>query len=382
MTGSLRIVMLVGDAFGGFGGIAKFNRDFLTALGESGHVEHLRVLPRTISEPIEPAVPPSIIFERAAAASRWAYAWRVLACLLRRDRIDVVVCGHRNLLPLAFVLALLRRACLVLVVHGVEAWTPSAGRVLNWLSARIDALLSVSQVSAERFCKWSGFPLDQAVILPNCVDLAHFKAGPKDPALVARYGLGVGKVIMTVGRMLSNERYKGFDQILDLMPRLLVRFPGIKYLVVGDGSDRARLEAKVVRMNIADHVVFAGRIAEADKVLHYNLANAYVMPSWGEGFGIVLIEALACGVPVVGSSVDGSHDALLGGELGRLANPADADAVFEAIVDTLEERRAGRPRRLDRYSEDAFRVRVASWARQMSRTTGRNQLPMSSGERV
>ena len=62
--------MLVGDAFGGFGGLAKFNRDFLTALAGSGHVEHLRVLPRTISEPIEPAMPPSIVFERAAAAGR------------------------------------------------------------------------------------------------------------------------------------------------------------------------------------------------------------------------------------------------------------------------------------------------------------------------
>ena len=374
--------MLVGDAFGGFGGLAKFNRDFLTALAGSGHVEHLRVLPRTISEPIEPAMPPSIVFERAAAAGRWSYVWRVFACLLRGDRIDVVVCGHRNLLPVAFALARLRGACLVLAVHGVEAWTPSASRVLNWLSGRIDALLAVSQVSAERFCKWSGFPVDRAVILPNCVDLAHFKAGPKDPALVKKYGLGAGKVIMTVGRILSTERYKGFDQIIDLMPRLLVRFPALKYLVVGDGSDRARLQAKVARMNIADHVVFAGRVAEADKVLHYNLADAYVMPSWGEGFGIVLIEALACGLPVVGSSIDGSRNALLGGELGRLVDPADADAVFKAIVDTLEEQNRGRPRRLDLYSEDAFRDRVALWARQISQTTGRHEQPISSGKRA
>ncbi len=362
MNRDLRIVMLATDAFGGFGGIAKFNRDFLTALGGLDDVGHLRVLPRTISTP--PALPPGIVFERSAAANALSFAWRVFVCLLRHDRINLVICGHRNLLPLAFALARLRGAYLALVGHGVEAWGPSRNRVVNWLSGRIDAFVSVSQVTAVRYGGWSGYEGD-VFIMPNCVDLARFRPGPKDAVLMRRYGLGEGKTIMTLGRILSNERYKGFDEVIDLMPRLLARYSGLRYLIVGDGSDRPRLEARVAAMGLGDHVVFTGRVAEADKVAHYNLVDAYVMPSTGEGFGIVLIEALACGLPVVGSSVDGAREALLGGELGRLADPADPDAVFEAIVGALEQGRGDPPRQLEIYSDDAFRARVAVWARQM-----------------
>jgi hypothetical protein len=82
-----------------------------------------------------------------------------------------------------------------------------------------------------------------------------------------------------------------------------------------------RLEEKANSLGLSDKVVFTGRISESEKVAHYNLADAYVMPSTGEGFGIVLIEAAACGVPVVGSRVDGSREALLDGRLGHLVDP-------------------------------------------------------------
>jgi phosphatidylinositol alpha-1,6-mannosyltransferase len=79
----------------------------------------------------------------------------------------------------------------------------------------------------------------------------------------------------------------------------------------------------------------------------------------------VLIEALACGIPVVGSSVDGSRDALLDGELGRLIDPADSDALFAAIVSALADRRRERPARLETYSPSQFNARVAAWTGQL-----------------
>jgi glycosyltransferase involved in cell wall biosynthesis len=121
------------------------------------------------------------------------------------------------------------------------------------------------------------------------------------------------KVILTVGRLIGQERYKGFDEVIEIMPQLVKRFPNLKYLIVGDGPDRPRLEAKAVALGVSDNVVFSGYVAESEKVAHYNLADVYVMPSFGEGFGIVLIEAAACGVPVVGSWADGSCKALLDG---------------------------------------------------------------------
>src|SRR5262249_2788092 len=155
----------------------------------------------------------------------------------------------------------------------------------------------------------------------NCVNLDQFQPGERDSALVNRYKLRSAIVMLTVGRLATGERYKGVDEVIEVMPRLLRQFPNLRYLIVGDGSDRVRLEAKARAHGLSGYVIFTGRIAEPEKVAHYNLADVYVMPSHGEGFGIALIEAAACGIPVVGSSVDGSRDALLDGQLGRMVDP-------------------------------------------------------------
>jgi phosphatidyl-myo-inositol dimannoside synthase len=72
-------------------------------------------------------------------------------------------------------------------------------------------------------------------------------------------------------------------------------------IIVGDGDDRSRLEEKLKSLGLSRQIIFAGKIPEHEKVSHYCLADAYVMPSHGEGFGIVFLEALACGVPVIGA---------------------------------------------------------------------------------
>jgi glycosyltransferase involved in cell wall biosynthesis len=180
--------------------------------------------------------------------------------------------------------------------------------------------------------------------------------------------------MLTVGRMAAGERYKGFDEVINVMPRLLQRFPELRYLIVGDGSDRSRLEAKVKALGLSTHVVFAGHVPETEKVAHYNLADVFVMPSYGEGFGIVLIEAAACGVPIVGSAVDGSRDTLLDGRLGHLVDPADANQLLEVISAVLVSGPRPNPSSLIKaFSTYRFRARVANW---LSEQFG---LPMVAG---
>jgi hypothetical protein len=153
--------------------------------------------------------------------------------------------------------------------------------------------------------------ISRGFILPNCVDLGRFQPQERDLVLISRYGLKSAIGMLTVARLATEERYKGIDEVIDIVPRLVRQLPDLRYLIVGDGSDRARLEAKVRSRGLSDLIIFAGRIPEAEKVAHYNLADVYVMPSHGEGFGIALIKAAACGLPVVGSSVDGSREAHL-----------------------------------------------------------------------
>ena len=129
----------------------------------------------------------------------------------------------------------------------------------------------------------------------------------------------------------------------------------------GDGLDRTRLERKTKALGLDGAVVFAGFIPEERKKDFYRLADAYVMPSRGEGFGIVILEALACGIPVVGSKLDGTREALKDGELGILVDPACQEEIQDAIARAL-----ARPKQvlagLEYFAEDRFRGRVAQLA--------------------
>jgi len=219
-------------------------------------------------------------------------------------------------------------------------------------------VLSISRVTTERFAAWSGFPPKAILELPPCIDLAGFSPGPRDPALEARYGLEGKRVVMTFGRLVSQARAKGMDEVLAVMPALLARQPDLTYLIAGDGPDRSRLEGLARSPALDGHVVFTGRIDEAEKAAHYRLADVYAMPSRGEGFGIVLLEAMACGVPVIASSRDGGRDAARDGQLGRLVDPDDPAALEAAILAALDEPK-GVPAGLDFFSLAAFRRRVA-----------------------
>lgn len=361
----MNILMVLSDGFGGFGGISKFNRDFLQALDASPTVNRVQALPRIISDPIEETMPESVVYDRKAAKGKIAFVQRAFVHALSDSNMDLVICGHINLLPVAYYVAKHRRVRLILIIHGVEAWQPTTDAFTNRLARSIDGFIAVSQFSAKKFMEWSGVSSEICFVLPNCVDLDRFAPQVPSNALISRYGLSTYKVIMTLGRLAPKERYKGFDETLDAMSALIARYPDLKYLIVGEGHDRQRLDQKANALGIADSVIFTGRIPESEKVAHYSVADAYVMPSSGEGFGIVLIEAAACGIPVIGSNADGSREALLNGRLGRLVDPHDVPKLIEAISETLD-KRAPRCRLdgIETFSVGQFRTRVDQWARE------------------
>jgi phosphatidyl-myo-inositol dimannoside synthase len=371
MPATLNISMALTDAFGGFGGISRFNRDFLAALDASSMVTRVRVFPRIISEKIEDVIPEAIVYHRKAARGKIAFVKEMLTQDWHGDAIDIVVCGHVNLLPAAWLLSRLQRARLALIIHGVEAWRPHDQAIVRRLARRIDVFVAVSHYTARRFMAWSQVTQEQGFVLPNCVDLERFRPEPKDRELADRHGLATNKVIMTLGRLASGERYKGIDEVFDVLPKLAARLPEIRYLIVGDGDDRGRLEERARTLGIANRVVFAGRIGEAEKNRYYSLADAFVMPSSGEGFGIALIEAAACGVPTIGSAADGSREALLDGSIGKIVSPNDPEALIAAIVGSVSAIAPHcRPSAVETFSVQNFRARVDRWLR--AQTTARS----------
>ena len=351
----MRLLALVTDAFGGRGGIAKFNRDLLRAVCQHDECEQVVALPRVIVEP-PTDLPAKLVFCEESARGKLSFllhTWRQA----RAERLDGVICGHLGLLPIAALAASLQRVPLLLVVHGVEAWRHPRRAFLSRSLKRVDALISVSQVTQDRFLAWAAIRPTTAAVIPNCVDATRFTPGPRNASLLAKYALAGRTVLLTVGRLSASERYKGVDEVLEVLPQLARRVPSVSYLVVGDGDDRSRLELKASELGVRERVVFAGHVPEPDKVDHFRLADAFVMPGRGEGFGIVYLEALACGVPVVASTADASREAVLNGKLGELANPDRPEEIESAIVRALSARERAVPPELEHFSAQRFAAR-------------------------
>jgi glycosyltransferase involved in cell wall biosynthesis len=326
--------MLVTDALGGVGGIARYNRDIIRAFDESEEVVEVTVLPR-----VAPAtsfnVPTKVSYKLRAADSTMNY---LKACSLEVSRpsaYDLVYCGHINLMPLAVLMARIRRVPIILTIYGIDAWLPPKRMITRWFSRKADYIFSISELTAKRFLDWSCCEPTKYELMPNAIHREDFGIKEKNKTLEKKLGVSGRKIIMTLGRMSTTERYKGFDEVLEILPRIRQTIPNILYLAAGDGDDRPRLEAKAKCLGVSDQVLFSGRIPESEKTDIYNLADAYVMPSSGEGLGFVVCEALACGLPIVASKIDGTFEAIRDGQLGTAVNPNNPEELYEGILQAL-----------------------------------------------
>jgi glycosyltransferase involved in cell wall biosynthesis len=243
------------------------------------------------------------------------------------------------------------------MVYGVEVWQPGSW-FRRYVLKRLDAVVAISAFTVKRLREWAVIAGDRIFLVPNAIDLMTFVPRPPDHKLRDRLRLREGPVLLTLGRMDAAERAKGFDEVLEVLPALLEDFPTLTYCAAGDGTDRARLEQKAQRLGVLESTVFPGYIDESDKLDLYGLADAFVMPSRLEGFGYVFLEALAMGIPVVASSIDGSREAVRGGAWGRLADPNNRDEILNAIRLTLREPLVPDRAELEYFSKIRFRGRV------------------------
>jgi phosphatidyl-myo-inositol dimannoside synthase len=349
----MKILALVTEPLDGLGGIAQYNRDFLTALSRQSGCEEIVMLPR------HPAKKPTAVeklVERRNRFGKLGYVLNVVRVLLQGGRFDLVYCGHINLMPLGVLARWWLKAPLILQIYGVDAFGPTGSPIVNRLATRADLCLAISRETRRRFLTWSNAAQGRCQVLPVTFSDGQFSPGPRSQTLLERYGLQNARVVMTLGRLAATERYKGVDEVLEALPDLVKEVPDVAYLIVGEGSDRPRLEAKAASLGVANRTVFAGRIDEAEKAEHYRLADVYAMPSRGEGFGIVFLEAMASGCFVIGSRLDGGRDALADGALGHLVDPANRQDLVRAIVAGFQ---TGAPRsKPDRFRRDLFETQI------------------------
>jgi len=331
----MRVLLITSDAYGSNGGIALYNRDLVQALCALPDVEEIVIIARVVQfAPL--GIPTRVRFHCEATRGKPAFVAAALA--VGHEHFDLIICGHINLLPVAAMLRWRQKSPLVLLAYGVDVWKPT-----YWLNRRlmacVDAVWAISAITRDRMNSWSKLSDHRYYLLPNAIHLERYGLAPRRADLIERFGLVGRKVLLTLGRLSAADRYKGIDEVLEVMPTLLGRQPDLTYLIAGDGDDRARLEAKARDLGVSSHVVFTGFVQENDKADMFRLADVFVMPGRGEGFGFVFLEAMACGVPVVASRLDGSLEAVLSGSLGRAVNPDDPENIVEAICEALTESR-------------------------------------------
>jgi glycosyltransferase involved in cell wall biosynthesis len=249
------------------------------------------------------------------------------------SRPQRVYCGHIKLARLVRMLCQPLGIPYTVLTYGKEVWEclPESDR--NALKAA-EQIWTISRYTRDRACEANHLDPKKVVFLPCAVDGNTFTPGQKSPELVQRYGLANSRVLVTVARLWSGDIYKGVDVTIRALPMIAQAYPDVKYLVIGRGDDQPRLANLANELEVGDRVVFAGFVPTDDLVEHYRLADAYVMPSQ-EGFGIVYLEAMACGVPVLAGDADGSADPLQDGRLGWQVPYRDPMAVAKACIEIL-----------------------------------------------
>jgi glycosyltransferase involved in cell wall biosynthesis len=248
---------------------------------------------------------------------------------------SLVIASHINFAVAAYWLKRLVGIPYWVTVYGIEAWDverPALKKALH----NADRILSISGYTRDRLLKEQNLDPQKISLLPCTFDVSQFKIAPKPTYLLEQYGLKPEQpIILTVSRLAGVERYKGYDKILEALPQIRQAIPDVHYIIAGKGDDRTRLEQLIAQMGLQDCVTLAGFVPDEQLCDYYNLCDIFAMPSKREGFGIVYLEALACGKPTLGGDRDGAIDALCHGELGALVNPDNEEAIAQAIIQIL-----------------------------------------------
>jgi glycosyltransferase involved in cell wall biosynthesis len=219
----------------------------------------------------------------------------------------------------------------VVVAHGVEVWEPLPGYRRRAL-VRTDLVVAPSRYTVEKLISVQRVAPERAQRLPwplspSFLRLAEVPANLPVPAEFPRNAL----VILTVGRWASSERYKGADDLIRAVAQIHPAFPNARLVAVGGGDDLARLRTLANELQVADRVHFLESLTREQIAGCYAQADIFALPSTGEGFGLVFLEAMAFSKAVVGAAAGGATDVIQDGENGLMVPPGDPGALAQAL---------------------------------------------------
>lgn len=256
------------------------------------------------------------------------------------QRFDLALVGHVNYASMGWALKKTdSRVRYGVMLYGIEAWN-RLPRFKRLALQQADFFISISEYTRDRAVAANGLNPERVYVLPNALewgDLMTTEPTVSVPASGAR--------LLSVCRLDNKERYKGVDKVIEALPAVAKLVPDIEYVVVGGGSDLERHKVLAETLGVANRVKFVGSLSHEDLQASYRDCDLFVMPSAGEGFGFVFLEAMRYGKAVVAAASGGAPEVVQDGVTGRLVEYGDEQQLTECLVDLCrdpsERRRLG-----------------------------------------
>jgi glycosyltransferase involved in cell wall biosynthesis len=289
---------------------------------------------------------------------------------------EIVLFSHVNLSPLGLPMRALRpNTKMVVIVYGDDVWGRLSG-LRSLALARADAVWSISQYTRDVVVREWGVAAGKVRVLPLCLTVDRLESLHR---MSAERG-DAGCSILTVARLDRDSKHKGVDHVIRALPFVAQRVPNVTLTVVGDGSDRSRLMSLANGLEISSRVRFLGAIGDDSLAEAYKQCDVFALPSAQEGFGLVYLEAMAAGKPVVAVDARATAEIVLHDRTGLLVSYGDVAALSQGLTTLLTDsclrRQMGsRGRQLvdDNFTFKHFAVRVGELLNDVSIGRGRQE---------
>ncbi len=260
----------------------------------------------------------------------------ILKSMQAGSQSNIVILSHINLLLAAWLIKKANpKVRIILLAHGIEVWGTLAP-INKMMLGCCDKIVSVSHFTKNKIIDLHGLDAEKCLVLNNCIDpyLQRPLQKIRSENLLKRYKIEHNDIVLlTLTRLSFKDRYKGYTYVLDALAEIVKTTPNVKYILAGtyEANEKKIIDEKINLLGLQNNVIITGFLPEEELSIHFSLADIYVMPSIKEGFGIVFVEAMYYGTPVIAANADGSVDALLDGKLGLLIPPENAKEVEIAL---------------------------------------------------
>jgi phosphatidyl-myo-inositol dimannoside synthase len=300
---------------------------------------------------------------RGFARSKARFILAALAAARKQARVVVAVHPHLALVAAKMNLVTPRMKIAV-ISHGVEVWRPlSAAR--RKASLKADVLAAPSRYTIEQIVRLQGVPIGRTRLLPWPLDPDFLEMAEKAEVLPSLSGFPQGLVVLAIARLASDEKYKGVDHLIRAVAQLAPRIPSLYLVVAASGDDIPRHQEIARELGLSDRVRFFRGLSPAEIAGCYSRCDVFALPSTGEGFGFVFLEAMAFGKPVVGAAAGGVTDIVEHEQNGLLVRPGDLNHLVECLARLLQSAslraefgRRGAEMARSKFQFDRFRSRL------------------------